>query len=145
MCPSPPGPPSATPTEVANPGGGNEIVFTLGDNLIFTLVGLTYKLTTNAGGGNRQTHIIITDGTNIIMRFATTNKTAGGVAQFVSWNASGQSLNDSAGNVHMNTIPANITLYPGFVLSTSTALIDGVDTYTDIFLWFTQFLTPATA
>lgn len=137
--------PSSVPKGVSDPGAGNEISFTLGDNLIYNLIAITYKLTTNAGGGNRQTSWFISDGTNILARFGTSQKTAGGVIQLVSWVNSPAFASDAANVIHMNVIPGNMVLYPGYVLESITALIDGADTYTDVFLWFVQALTPITA
>lgn len=139
---SPPGPATPIPQTVANPGGGNEFTFTLGDNLVYNLIAVFYTFTAVIAAAERNTQLSLTDGTNTIARFATTLEASSSEVFQVCWCASGVTLEHVAGAVQMNAIPSNIFLFPGYNLASITTAMNGSDTYTNIVLWFAQFLSP---
>jgi hypothetical protein len=122
-------------------GPGAEISEAVPVNTLWRIIGITYKLTTDAHVANRESIVIIHDGIADYVAFCRpTNTQAASLAKTYYWK-------------HYNTVPATYNnaiagqlpipdRYISAQISTDTQNIQATDTYTEIFFQVEEWLSP---
>lgn len=111
------------------PGAGAEISETVPSNAIWRIKSFWFKLTTSATVANRIPHLIIDDGTNVLLDMpCTTAQTAGQVITYVA--ADGVSGVGPTDNVSEIRFPFDLRLMTGSRIRTLTTAIQAGDQYT---------------
>jgi len=128
-----------TVVSVANPAAGAEISVTVPANERWELLALLFTFTTSATAANRTPAIQIGDGTNTAVRVIYHSTIAASIALAMAWATTGSNAY-AAGLRSITPLPVGLTMEAGWIVSTSTALIQVDDQYSAITLTYRLLL-----
>lgn len=111
------------------PSAGAEISETVPTNAIWRLKTFIFKLTASATVGTRITHIVIDDGTNVLINITGPSgvTASNNATYFFADDTVANNVSDGYGVVQF---PANIRLMPGWRIRTLTTALQAGDQYT---------------
>lgn len=130
---------------VTNPGAGNDFGFVQPANIISRLIALTVVFATDGTGANRTPMIIIGDGTDELVHAIVSKDVVASKIWTIDWNILGTLYENPTSSQQTIPIPDHIWIYPGYTIDSSTNNIQAGDTYTNVRIWFHQYLTSVTA
>lgn len=123
------------------PGVGAEISETVPTGAIWRLISFKYTLTTSATVGNRDSHLIIDDGTNNLVEIPAASNTAASLAVRYTWGTPNQ-MNVSNNAQAMPMTNADIWLPAGCRIRTSTTNLAAGDQYSAPQYFVEEYIQP---
>jgi hypothetical protein len=121
-------------TLTSDPAAGVEITVTMGAGSRINLKAVTYTLVTSAAVATRCSHLIIDDGTNVLLDLPSSTTQTASLTYVYYWAAYAYAVGLIGTKVY-NPLPTGLILPTLWRLRTSTDLIDSGDNYSAARYW----------
>lgn len=126
----PPGLPNVI--AISNPGSGNEISYTVPTNTRYILRAIRFDLTSDSNAASRRVYLYIDAGSGpILYVFPSPITQDANETKYYYFAAYGNPSNDISNEVYI-TIPADIVLFQGWRIRTSTSNLQTGDVFSNI-------------